>query len=278
MLFRRKPVAQAPPSAPEQAEPAQTEPPKQRRPRAAAKSKEDDAALLAELGITQAATGDEEDEVAALLKALSAADAGNAEEASLMAALESTKEDPEVDAVLRELGVRDGVLPPEVLSRRYDPAASMVEVERLEAAVQATKRQAVECKMAGNREEARLKLRESKALQQALDELMEALNTEAQTEPDLLQELETIAGGGGKQQPAPAHPAGSGALQSARVPQVPPPPDDAASAADVQTLRDELRALKREIVGLRDAGKTAEAKAGLPRLRELERRIAETQG
>ena len=276
MLFRRKPVAQAPPSAPEQAEPAQAEPPKQRRPRAAAKSKEDDAALLAELGITQVATGDEEDEVAALLKALSAADAGNAEEASLMVALESTKEDPEVDAVLRELGVRDGVLPPEVLSRRYDPAASMVEVERLEAAVQATKRQAVECKVAGNMEEARLKLRESKALQQALDELMEALNTEAQTEPDLLQELETIAGGGGKQEPVP--PAGSRAPQSARVPQVTPPPGAAASVEDVQTLRDELRALKREIVGLRDAGKTAEAKAGLPRLRELERRIAECQG
>ena len=275
MLFRRKTTAQAPPSAPEQAEAAQAEPPKPRRPRPAAKAKEDDAALLAELGIT-AATGDEEDEVAALLKALSAADAGNVEEASLMAALESTKEDPEVDAVLRELGVRDGVLPPEVLSRRYDPAASMVEVERLEAAVQATKRQAVECKVAGNMDEARLKLRESKALQQALDELMEALNTEAQTEPDLLRELETIAGGGGKQ-PVPP-PTASRALPRAAVPQVPPNPGAAASELDVQTLRDELRALRREIVGLRDAGKTAEAKAGLPRLRELERRIAECQG
>ena len=265
---------QAPPTAPEQAGPAQAEPPKPRRPRAAAKPKEDDAALLAELGIAQAATGDEEDEVAALLKALSTADAGNEEEASLMAALESAKEDPAVDAVLRELGVRDGVLPPEVLSRRYDPAASMVEVERLEAAVQATKRQAVECKVAGNMEEARKKLRESKALQQALDELMEALNTGAQTEPDLLQELAIAAGGG--TQPAP--PAASCTEPSACVPQVPPSPGGGVAVPDVQALRDELRALKREILALRDAGKTAEAKAGLPRMRELERRIAECQG
>ena len=47
---------------------------------------------------------------------------------------------------------------------------------------------------------------------------------------------------------------------------------------DMQALRDELRALKREILALRDAGKTAEAKAGLPRMRELEQRIAECKG
>ena len=265
LLFGRK--APVPPTAPEQAEPAQAVPPKLRRPRPAAKPKEEDAALLAELGITQAATtGDEEDEVAALLKALSAADAGNEEEASLMAALETTKEDPAVDAVLRDLGVRDGVLPPEVLSRRYDPAASMVEVERLEAAVQATKRQAVECKLAGNMEEARLKLRESKALQQALDELMEALNTEAQTEPDLLHELEQSSG---------TH---VQSMSAQSVPQVLPSPCAEAPVPDVQAMRDELRALKREILTLRDAGKTAEAKAGLPRMRELERRITECQG
>jgi len=261
LLFGRK--APVPPTAPEQAEPAQAVPPKLRRPRPAAKPKEEDAALLAELGITQAATtGDEEDEVAALLKALSAADAGNEEEASLMAALETTKEDPAVDAVLRDLGVRDGVLPPEVLSRRYDPAASMVEVERLEAAVQATKRQAVECKLAGNVEEARLKLRESKALQQALDELMEALNTEAH----LLHELEQSSG---------TH---VQSMSAQSVPQVLPSPCAEAPVPDVQAMRDELRALKREILTLRDAGKTAEAKAGLPRMRELERRIAECQG
>ena len=276
MLFRRTTAQAPPPPAPEQAEP-----PKPRRARPTAKPKEDDAALLAELGIAQegAGGGNEEDEVAALLKALSAADAGHAEEAALMAALESSKEDPEVDAVLLELGVRDGVLPPEVLSRRYDPAASMVEVERLEQAVQATKRQAVECKMAGNMEEARLKLRESKALQQALDELMAALNTESQTEPDLLQELETISSkpaGAGTQRPAVVR--GSAQQSGAPVPQAPPSPGAAAPGPDVQTLRDELRALKRDIVALRDAGKTAEAKAGLPRLRELERRIAECPG
>lgn len=177
-----------------------------------------------------------------------------------MSSLESSKEDEDVDAVLRQLGVRDldAVLPLEVSNgpRRYDPAAAMVEVERLEAAVQATKRQAVECKVAGDMTAAREKLRESKSLQQLLDDLMASLNTDAHTEPDLLQELERSSG-----------PAGP--------PRAPlPPPAVALPAPDAQTLRDELRALKREIVALRDAGRTAEAKAGMPRLRELERRIA----
>ena len=268
-MFRRAAPAPAPPVVAEQAEA-----PKLRRPCPTAKPKEDDAALLAELGImTQAAGADEEDEVAALLKALSAADDGNAEEEALMASLESTKEDEAVDAVLRELGVRDGVLPPEVMSRRYDPAASMVEVERLEAAVQAAKRQAVECKVAGNMEEARVKLRESKALQQALDELMAALNTDAQTEPDLLQELETIGAHAGAASRAPPPAAAARAPPSpGAVARAPPAP---ASAPDVQTLREQLRALKRDIVAHRDAGRIAEAKAGMPRMRELERRIAE---
>ena len=244
-------------------------------------------ALLAELGVTQAGA-DEEDEVAALLKALSAADGGDAEATALMASLESAKEDEEVDAVLQQLGVRDGVLPPEVMSRRLDPAASMIEVERLEAAVQATKRQAVECKVAGDMDAARSsasssaqhasrsKLRESKALQAALDELMAALNTDAQTEPDLLQELETsisVPAGGGTQPLA-----GRRAPPTAAVPQAPPSADAAAPPPDVAALREELRALKRQLVSLRDGGQTADAKAGLPRLRELERRIAEAQG
>ena len=62
------------------------------------------------------------------------------------------------------------------------------------------------------------------------------------------------------------------------MPQVPPSPGSGVAVPDVQALRDELRALKREILALRDSGKTAEAKAGLPRMRELERRIAECQG
>jgi hypothetical protein len=276
-MFRRAsppaaPPPAAPPAAPEQAEAAK---PRRPRPAVKAKAKEEDVALLAELGVTQAGA-DEEDEVAALLKALSAADGGDAEATALMASLESAKEDEEVDAVLQQLGVRDGVLPPEVMSRRLDPAASMIEVERLEAAVQATKRQAVECKVAGDMDAARAKLRESKALQAALDELMAALNTDAQTEPDLLQELETsisVPAGGGTQPLA-----GRRAPPTAAVPQAPPSADAAAPPPDVAALREELRALKRQLVSLRDGGQTADAKAGLPRLRELERRIAEAQG
>ena len=268
-MFRRTPAAPAPPAPPEQAEAAK---PRRPRPAVKAKPKEDDAALLAELGVTPAGA-DEEDEVAALLKALSAADGGDAEAIALMATLESAKEDDEVDAVLHQLGVRDGVLPPEVMSRRLDPAASLIEVERLEAAVQATKRQAVECKVAGDMDAARAKLRESKALQAALDELMAALNTDAQTEPDLLQELETIS------MPESTQPAAARrAPPTAAVPQAPLLADDAAAPPpDVAALREVLRALKRQLVSLRDAGQTAEAKAGLPRLRELERRIAEAQ-
>ena len=278
-MFRR--------AAPQPAAPEATEAPKPlRRPRPAVKPNDDDAALLAELGIPAAGPGvSEEDEVAALLKALSAADAGDSEEAALMASLESAQDD-EADAVLRQLGVRDGVLPAEVMSRRLDPAASMVEVERLEAAVQATKRQAVECKMAGNMDEARAKLRESKALQQALDERMAALDTDGQTEPDLLQELETISthAGGATQPRAAGQASPSAPLAPPAPPRVadpspaPPVAGAAAAAPGVTTLREEVRALKREIIALRDAGKTAEAKASMPRLRELERKLAESQG
>jgi ribosomal protein L29 len=117
-------------------------------------------------------------------------------------------------------------------------------------------------------------------LQQALDDLISRLNTDAQTEPDLLQELEAASTpAGGSTQPTAASRTAAAlprAAPAAAVPRAPPSTGAAVTASDVAALREELRALKREIVALRDAGKTAEAKAGMPRLRELERKIAES--